>query len=126
MTANFLGYALTGQRLDHWDPVVFGTALGCGIAALIGVSLLTPPEPAARLDKFYDNLQTPGGKEGTGQTQLETARAGEQLIIVNLLSLRKGACGLGFFRAYRVDLTGLSIGCACVLALVAGVWLMVR
>lgn len=126
MTTNFLGYALTGQRLDHWDPVVFGTALSCGIVALIGVSLLTPPEPAERLEKFYDNLQMPGGKEGTGQTPLETARAGEQLIIVNLLSLRKGACGLGFFRAYRVDLTGFAIGCACVVALVAGVWLMVR
>src|SRR5215207_9662291 len=46
LAANFLLYAVTGQRLDHWDPNVFLAALIVGIAALVVVSLLTAPEPA--------------------------------------------------------------------------------
>src|SRR5206468_7192344 len=39
LTVNFLLYALTGQRLDRWDPNVFLAALCAGIAALVAVSL---------------------------------------------------------------------------------------
>lgn len=123
---NFIGYALARQRLDHWDPTVFMFALGSGVIALVVVSLLTPAEAPERLGKFYENLHTPSGKDGAPASQPEAARAGEQLILVNLLDLRKGACGVGFFRAYRTDLTGLAIGCGCVAALVAFVWLLVR
>ena len=45
LATNFLLYYVTGQRLDYWDPNVFLAALGVGIIALVGVSLLTAPEP---------------------------------------------------------------------------------
>ena len=47
LAANFILYARTGQRLDHWDPNVFLVALGVGVASLVVVSLLTAPEPDA-------------------------------------------------------------------------------
>ena len=37
--------------------------LSCGVFAMIVVSLLTPPEPAAMLDRFYTILHTPVGQE---------------------------------------------------------------
>src|SRR5687767_2956694 len=46
---NFVLYYVTGQRLDHWDANVFLAALLVGIAALVGVSLVTEPEPAASI-----------------------------------------------------------------------------
>src|SRR5262249_59778680 len=58
LTTNFALYAWTGQRLDHWDANVFLAALLVGVVALIGVSLLTPPEPAVRLASLFGRLQT--------------------------------------------------------------------
>ena len=58
LATNFLLYYATGQRLDHWDANVFLAALVVGIAALVGVSLLTAPEPAAQTDSFFARLQT--------------------------------------------------------------------
>jgi Na+/proline symporter len=126
MSVNFLCYAATHRRLDAWDPIVFSIALAAGIAALVIVSLLTPPEPVGALDSFYSNLQTPSGEEDAKATPLEVAQAGKQLLLVNFLHLKKGACGVGFFRAYRSDLKGLLIGGLLVGALIAAVWLFVR
>ena len=58
LAANFILYARTGQRLDHWDPNVFLVALGVGVASLVVVSLLTAPEPDASLASFFERLQT--------------------------------------------------------------------
>src|SRR5687767_5509733 len=49
LITNFVLYYVTGQRLDHWDANVFLAALLVGIAALVGVSLVTEPEPAASI-----------------------------------------------------------------------------
>ena len=42
---NFALYHSRGLRLDAWDPNVFLMALLAGIAALVAVSLATPPSP---------------------------------------------------------------------------------
>ena len=126
LSVNFAGYAFTHQRLDHWDPTVFSLALASGIAALVIVSLLTPVEATERLAQFYDNLQTPSGQENLRPNPRDTAEAGDQLILVNLLDLKKGARGFSFLHAYRNDLKGLAIGYGCVVALIAGLWLIVR
>src|SRR5690606_657079 len=56
ITTNFTLYAIRGDRLDHWDPIVFLSALGAGILVLIVVSLLTPTEPPATVAQFFANL----------------------------------------------------------------------
>jgi len=135
LVANFALYGLRGERLDHWDPNVFLVALLAGVSALVVVSRLTPPEPEAPLGSFYRRLQTPSDgavsdpkddAPGAVADLHATAKAGRQLILVNLFQLRKGAAGVGFFHAYRTDLKGFAIGWAIALALVALVWLLFR
>jgi Na+/proline symporter len=120
VTTNFLGYALTGRRFDHWEPGVFLAALGAGVVALVVVSLLTRPEAAARMDFFFGQLQTSTDVEdqaGNGNPR-HAAERGKLLLLVNLLSLRRAAAGVPLWRAYRVDLTGFVIGFALVAALI--------
>jgi len=120
VTTNFLGYALTGRRFDHWEPGVFLAALGAGVVALVVVSLLTRPEAAARMDFFFKQLQTSTDAEDQADAQnpRQAAERGKLLLLVNLLSLRRAAAGVPLLRAYRVDLTGFVIGFALVAALV--------
>ena len=109
--ANFLLYWITGQRLDHWDPNVFLAALLVGIAALIGVSLLTPPEPRPAIDSFFDRLRTSSdvAEAGTGPTR--------PLLLVNLLQLRRVVAQRGW-GVFREDLVGFGIGWVLVIVLV--------
>jgi hypothetical protein len=107
---------------------VFLTALVTGITVLVVVSLLTRGEPAAATEQFYANLQTPTDfeDEKSAADPVAVAAAGRQLLVANLLHLRRGAQGQGFFRAYRADLMGFAVGCAAVAALVFALWLYVH
>ncbi len=112
LAANFSLYALTGQRLDHWDPNVFLAALLAGIAALVVTSLLTPAEPAAGLDSFFQRLEISS----------EDDVAVKPLLLVNLLRPRIAArC-----RIFGEDLGGFSVAWLWVLALVAATALFFR
>jgi hypothetical protein len=65
-------------------------------------------------------LQTPEEAEppATGEPSREVAESGRQLLLVNLLGLRRGACGAGLLRAYREDLVGFAVGWLLVAGLV--------
>jgi Na+/proline symporter len=110
LATNFLLYYLTGQRLDYWDANVFLAALVVGVLALVVVSLLTPPEPVGSIDSFFGRLQT---------STDEKVRPDEPspLLLVNLLTLRRGAAGRGW-RAFREDLGGFAFGWVLVVLLV--------
>ena len=130
LATNFLLYHGTGQRLDHWDSNVFLAALLAGIAALVVISLLTPPEPAPAIESFYTRLQTSSDKDAdyglrTTAHGLRTAPAVEgapaearPLLLVSLLHLRRAAAGRGW-RVFREDVVGFALGWALVIALVA-------
>ena len=149
LATNFLLYFITGQRLDHWDPNVFLTALVVGIAALVVVSWMTAPEPAVSIDSFFRRLQTPSDTEPSALPPAETmgephamrrgAGAGMApgaAAVVDatgptspaaighallLVNLLHPARGARGrgWRAYREDLGGFIVGWAMVLALVA-------
>lgn len=135
-STNFSIYHGRGLRLDSWQPDVFFTALVVGVAALVIVSLLTPAEPARAMSSYYNRLETPSDSpEMNPDVPIEdfapvdkeaamraTAEAGKQLLLVNLFHPRRGAAGLGFFRAYRSDLKGFAVGWAIVGGLVFLVW----
>lgn len=120
VSANFLGYGLTGRRFDHWDPSVFLVALGAGVATLVIVSLATKPEDASRVAEFFDRLQTPTDLEdaGVADGRRRAAETGKLLLVVNLLSPRRAAGGVPFWRAYRTDLKGFLVGAFMVAALI--------
>jgi Na+/proline symporter len=107
LATNFLLYAVTGQRLDHWDPNVFLAALLVGILLLVVVSLLTRPEPAAAVDDLFHRLKLSSDDEQP-----------RPLLLVNLLHPRRGAAGRGW-KAYREDINGFTIGWLIVVLLVA-------
>lgn len=146
---NFLLCILAHQRLDYWNPKIFSISLAAGISALVVVSLLTPPEPEQAVRMFFAQLQTPSDLsptefaqgsiaqigsaaraadigENSGEPRREYAEEGRQLLLVNLANLRRGACGVKFFRAYREDLSGLLIGWLLAVILVAGLWQFLR
>jgi Na+/proline symporter len=110
LATNFVLYWWTGQRLDYWDPNVFLASLTVGIAALVGVSLATAPEPANAMSSFFERLET--SSDGTDTTP-------RPLLLVNLLRPLRGSQGRGW-RAYREDLTGFAVGWVVVFVLVVG------
>ena len=114
LATNFWLYYLAGERLDRWDPNVFLAALTAGVVALVVVSLLTAPEPPARIASFFDRMQTSSDDESD---------AARPLLLVNVLRLRAAAAGRGW-RVYAEDLGGLAIGFALVATLVAATALL--
>ncbi len=128
LTTNFALYALTGQRLDHWDPNVFLAALVSGILALVAVSLLTAPEPRGQIDAFFERLQTSSDDAVASHAPKAGARADDgqrPLLLVNLLHLRRASAGRGW-RAYREDLGGFAAGWAIVFVLVVATALYLK
>jgi Na+/proline symporter len=142
LATNFVMYWMLGERFDHWDPNVFLTALMAGVAALVVASLVTSPEPEAAITPFMARLQTPSdalgaagistsldhadAHSGSAEPSRQVAEQGKQLLLTNLLNLRRATCGVGFLRAYRADLVGLVIGTGLAFALVAAIWLLFR
>ena len=145
ITTNFALYYQRGERLDHWDPNVFFASLVAGFASLVVVSWFTSPEPRTELTSFRARLQTPSDSPAdsvsissetvpeksevraeAAEPSRTTAEQGRQLLLVNLLNLRRAACGVGFWKAYRIDLGGLGIGWVLAVALVAVVWALFR
>jgi len=117
LTTNFVLYAITGQRLDHWDANVFLAALVAGTLALVGVSLATAPEPRPAIDDFFHRLQT--------SSDTATSKGERQpLLLVNLLHPLRAAGRRGW-RAYSEDLNGFALGWLVVVVLVAATaWLL--
>jgi hypothetical protein len=107
---------------------VFFTSLSLGVLSLVVVSLLTPPERKAQVDSFFGRMQTTtDAVEGQAevssfdpQPSKAAALSGKQMLLVNLLQLKRGAHGVGLFRAYREDVLGFFIGVViCALLVVA-------
>jgi Na+/proline symporter len=134
MSTNFIVYRLRQERLDAWDPNVFLAALAAGVLAFVAVSLLTKPEPKAQLDSFFGRLGTPADASIEAiaadadpvEMELQTAKAGRQLLLVNLFRPREAARGFGFFHAYRDDLVGFVKGWIIVAVMVLIAWACVR
>jgi Na+/proline symporter len=149
LLTNFSLYHSRNERLDYWDPNIFLAALAAGLVSLVVVSLLTSPEPGTRLAWFFTQLETPSdlgmetaggqgsvthvpqerpqGVAGSGaEPQRWVAENGRQLLLVNLLHLRRGTCGVSFFKAYRDDLKGLVIGSVVSVAIVFLLWIILH
>jgi Na+/proline symporter len=121
LTTNFILYSITGQRLDHWDANVFLAALVVGIVVLVVVSLLTAPEPAAKISALFDRLERSSDEAAPSVASHET----QPLLLVHLLDLPRVVASRGW-RVFREDLSGFILGWVIVIALVAATALLLR
>lgn len=138
---NFYLYYRLGKRLDSWDPDVFLYALLAGTAALIFFSLITSPEPKAKIRDLFARLEVStdhtaslvsssrsGGEshelEKIGDGEIETLarkteESGDRLLLIDIGRFWKPRYGNKHLIAYRHDLTGLLWCWGVVLVLIA-------
>lgn len=144
---NFFLYHCKGSRPDYWDPNVFLASLAVGILTLIIVSLLTRPEPDMCVRSFFARLETPSDYTPADALPSDALPAGAvtsdvldldlsygkaavharpQLLLVNLLHLRRGAGHQSLYKAYGEDIRGLFVGFALSASLVLVLWLVLK
>jgi hypothetical protein len=99
-------------------------SLVTGIIALVGVSLLTEPEPPDRIHDLFERLHTSSDTPAATSTT-EPSVARQPLFLVNLLRLRDAA-GTEGWRAYREDLGGFAAGWLIVLTVVIATAIMLK
>ena len=133
LAVNFSLYSLMNRRLDYWDPNVFLASLAAGFFSIVLVSRFTRPEPERSIGDFFARLDTPSDghhSESPGDVPSlqpeDPAKSGRQLIVPNLLHLRRGANSLSFWTAYHEDLKGLLICLVSTVSLVVGLWLLLQ
>ena len=99
-----------------------------GALALVGVSLLTPPEDSARVAHFFDNMVRSTDDEGlpAGAPKPLASERGQDLILLDLPGWLTAARWRGFFRRYREDLAGFVLSWAAVALLILTGWGMMQ
>ena len=132
LAVNFSLYYLMNRRLDYWDPNVFLASLAAGFFSIVLVESFYPPGTSSSISDFFERLDTPSdghdaeSSDMCSSAQLEDpARSGRQLIVPNLLHLRRGH-GHSFWTAYHEDFKGLLICLVSTVSLVVGLWLLLQ
>lgn len=110
-------------NLTEWHMDLFLYSLVASGAALIGVSLLTRPEPDANWKSVQDRLHTPVSVDDSPPDDLpERARAaeanGEGLLLADLTQLHRSFS----LRRYRTDLVGAATASGVVGFLILLAW----
>lgn len=115
-------FALTHAQhgvLLQWGAGNFCIALAIGFASLWAFSLLTPPEPAGRLGSFYDRLDRASRWDAEAGREVADEKPGQALLFVHIFDLRLRQGLARFYERFRVDLNGLALAAAVVIALIA-------
>lgn len=124
-----LNYWQTGvwEIVYHWEPDLFGWAMLAGFGLLILVSLLTKPEDAERIDKFFDNMLRLSDEDRkiNGQKPL-AAEFGHDLLLLDLPSWFTAERWKGFLLRYREDWTGFLYAWLFVGGLILFAWAILQ
>lgn len=105
-------------ELLHWEDTNCLIALLAGFAALVVVSLLTKPESEARLQSFYERLDTRSELDGATQQEKVIIEPGHDLLIAHLFDSGIGKGWRHFHNRFRVDINGLLLAFVVVVVLI--------
>jgi Na+/proline symporter len=121
-----INYQLVGDlRLVYpWKPAPYGWATLAGVAAFIVVSLATPREDAARIERFFDSMRRTTDDEGlpAGGPKPLAAERGQELLLLDVPGWFTAERWHGFLGRYREDLIGFALAWATVALLVLSAW----
>ncbi len=119
-----LNFQNTGslQLIYKWEPAPFGLAMLAGFAALITISLLTPPESSGRVNAFFGKMEHLSPVDSPGDQPEPAAKSGAALILLDLPGWLKATRWKDFGRRYREDWLGFLLAWGFVGVLVAIAW----
>jgi hypothetical protein len=111
-----------------WEPEPFGWSMLAGFSAFVLVSLITPAEPRARIERFFDNMRRSTDQEGlpAGQAKPLAKNRGQDLLLLDLTGWLTAERWHGFFRRYREDLVGFVLAWCTVAVLIGGAWALMQ
>ena len=107
-----------------WKPEPFGLAMAAGFAAFFLFSALTRPEPAERVERFFDNMSRASDvpPAAPGQPKPLAAGLGKDLLLVDAPGWFRAERWKGFPGRYREDLIGFGLAWVMVIGLVFLAW----
>lgn len=116
------------QLVYPWLAGPFGFAMLTGFLALIAVSLLTKPEPAERIGRFFDNMMRSTDEEGlpAGRQKPLAAARGEELLFLDLPGWLTAGRWKGFWKRYREDLAGFVVAWLAIAFVIWVAWLIMQ
>jgi Na+/proline symporter len=116
------------QLVYPWTAGPFGFAMLAGFLALIVASLLTKPEPAEKIARFFDNMTRSTDAEGlpNGGQKPTAAERGEELIFLDLPGWLTAERWKGFWKRYREDIAGFVIAWLAVGFIIWTAWLIMQ
>jgi Na+/proline symporter len=121
-----MNHHLSGEwhLVYRWKAAPFGWAMLAGTAALLLVSLVTPPEAPERVNAFFDSLRRTSNDAGVpaGQPQPWAADCGEDLLLYDLPGWLHRERWHRFFYRYREDLTGFLLAWISVGLIIGFAW----
>jgi Na+/proline symporter len=121
-----LNWHATGELalVYPWRADTYGFATLAGIVALMGVSVLTRPEDAGRIERFFDNMRRSSDDERgpVGAEKPLAAAHGKDLLLLDLPGWLGAERWRGFFSRYREDVVGFALAWVTVGFLVLAAW----
>lgn len=124
VTYYLLNYMATGEWLliYRWQPAPFGWAMLAGFGTLVGVSLLTPPEAAARIEPFFARMRTLASMDQKPGVSPQADAHGQGLILLDVASWGQKGRWAHFWQRYREDAGGFLLAWLMVGALIGIAW----
>lgn len=117
------------QLIYSWKAGPFGVAMLVGFGLFVIISLLTRREPAAQIEKFFDNMarstDTEAAPDSSASKPLARDR-GEELIMVDAVGWLSVSRWRPFWSRYREDVVGFVLAWGAVAALIAIAWLLMQ
>lgn len=119
-----LNYFATGeiQMIYKWQPAPFGWAMLAGFATLIIISLISPAEPADRIETYFDRMRHLSTSDRPGDQPALADDYGKALLLLDVGTWFTADRWRNFWSRYREDTLGFLLAWGFVVLLIAIAW----